>query len=102
MDKITQALGAFQNVENYGGVKNQFLLHHEHGIVFQSYESIIVVQVGGKTYLGEHWDYSRTTSKYRNMFLRETTQEIKAKIDSGEYRMLEHAPKDVFLNDLEK
>ena len=29
--------------------------------------------------------YSKTTSKYRNMFLGETTKETQKKINSGEY-----------------
>ena len=55
---------------------------------FQSYDSIIVYidnYVGG-TYLDQkYWNYSKTTSKYRNKFLGETTKETQAKIDSGDY-----------------
>jgi len=60
---------------------------------FQSYRSIIVVKTVweestdielDKTY----WDYSVTTSKYRNQFLGETKKETQAKIDSGEYRLV--------------
>ena len=32
-----------------------------------------------------YWNYSKTTSKYRNIFLNETTKETKKKIKSGEY-----------------
>lgn len=57
--------------------------------VFQSYDSIIVVMHDGKTYLdSNHWDYSRTTSKYRNDFLNETKKETLAKINSGEYKLV--------------
>lgn len=55
---------------------------------FQSYDSIIVYidNYLGRTYLDQkYWNYSRTTSKYRNQFLGETTKETQAKIDSGEY-----------------
>lgn len=56
---------------------------------FQSYDSIIVKKVyGGRldVYLDrKYWNYSVTTSKYRNQFLGETTKETQAKIDSGEY-----------------
>ena len=71
---------------------------------FQSYDSIIATiedilgpatdsqSPNRKEYLGErvtldknYWDYSRTTSKYRNQFLCETTKETQAKIKSGEY-----------------
>ena len=40
----------------------------------------IVVELDAKK-----WDYSVTTSKYRNRFLGETTAQTKAKIKSGEY-----------------
>ena len=34
-----------------------------------------------------YWNYSRTTSKYRNMFLNETTEETKRKIKDGTYKL---------------
>ena len=58
----------------------------------QSYDSIIVrrcenEEVFSKNiYLDQkYWNYSKTTSKYRNKFLGETTKETQAKIDSGDY-----------------
>ena len=52
---------------------------------FQSYDSTIV-KMADKIYLDAYyWDYSVTTSKYRNQFLGETKKETQAKIDSGEY-----------------
>ena len=57
---------------------------------FQSYNSIIVIKdyKKGKTTLDDYyWNYSRTTSKYRNMFLNETTQETKKKIKEGIYKL---------------
>jgi hypothetical protein len=55
---------------------------------FQSYDSIIVKDCGGEITLDYYyWDYSRTTSKYRNQFLGETKAETQAKIDSGEYKL---------------
>lgn len=67
--------------------KNQFtLINEETGErFFLSYDSIIVKIHKGKVTLGKHWNYSKTTSKYRNMFLGETTKETQAKLDSGEY-----------------
>ena len=60
----------------------------------QSYDSIIVrrcenEEVFSKNiYLDQkYWNYSKTTSKYRNKFLGETTKETQAKIDSGEYTL---------------
>ena len=69
---------------------------------FQSYNSIIAI----KEYKPErysyavpeeyktnvtldeyYWNYSRTTSKYRNIFLNETTEETKRKIKEGIYKL---------------
>lgn len=69
---------------------NQFEIKDDNGNeFFQSYESIIVkIDASGKVYLDENfWDYSKTTSKHRNIFLGETTKETKAKIKSGEYTL---------------
>ena len=81
-----------QNITNTRGnkVANQFIIFDSEYTAFQSYESIIVKTgfVDGKrqVWLDErYWDYSRTTSKYRNQFLGETSAETKAKINSGEY-----------------
>ena len=68
-------------------VMNHFILYNEKTgeRFFQSYDSIIVKIHKGKVTLGEDWKYSITTSKYRNLFLGETTKETQAKLDSGEY-----------------
>ena len=78
-------------------VPNQFVIEHDDGKTrtryFQSYQTIIVKDVleyaegqMWKTYLDKYkWNCSRTTSKYRNQFLDETTKETKKKIKSGEY-----------------
>jgi hypothetical protein len=72
-----------ENVLTYGG-------HYAESevVYFQSYKSIIVRQCNGKTELDDtFWDYSKTTGKYRNIFLGETKAETQKKIDSGEYIM---------------
>jgi len=84
-------------------IPNQFILSEGETEVFQSYKSIIVkrgyltIEEANKNphvkewksfniYLDvNYWNYSSTTSKYRNMFLGETTKETKAKIANGEY-----------------
>jgi len=78
-------------VENMVGsngnkVPNQFIIEDDEGrVFFQSYDSIIVKVEFNKIELDEkYWDYSATTSKYRNKFLEMTTKEIKEKIKSGE------------------
>lgn len=74
-------------------VPNQFIIKTEEDTIFQSYDSIIVkiFDCGGVrfTLLDEtYWNYSKTTAKYRNQFLGETTKQIQAKIDNGTYRLV--------------
>jgi hypothetical protein len=85
-----------QNFKNNKGnrVKNQFIIFDDNGNqFFQSYNSIIVkisFENGKrKVYLdAEKWDYSKTTGKYRNQFLRETKKETEQKIKTGEYILI--------------
>ena len=73
--------------ENFNGVKNQFLISTSDGLYLQSYNSIIAFKSkDGKTYLDDYyWDYSKTTGKYRNMFLNETKKDTENKIKDGTY-----------------
>lgn len=77
-------------------VANQFIIRVGNQTYFQSYKSIIVKKyfcdsancfnehiVLDKTY----WNYSVTTSKYRNEFLGENTKETRVKIESGDYTL---------------
>lgn len=73
-------------------VANQFILHTPEATFFQSYNSIIVkttFENGERiTYLDEYyWNYSRTTSKYRSLFLGENTKETEQKIKDGKYKL---------------
>ena len=70
-------------------VANQFVIYTNYGTYFQSYNSVIALRDNnGKITLDDYyWDYSRTTSKYRNEFLGEGTVDTRAKIDSGEYEL---------------
>ncbi len=73
---------------NGRAVPNQLLIRTDEGVYFQSYKSIIAFKPygEGKTVLDrETWDYSVTTGRYRNLFLRESKAETEAKIKSGEY-----------------
>lgn len=82
-----------KNITNANGraVPNQFIIDGEAGhVYFQSYNSIIVDRyytAGQKIVKLDRnkWDYSKTTSRYRNLFLGETKKETQAKIDTGEY-----------------
>lgn len=81
-----------ENMESTRGNKiaNQFIIKTDEGVYFQSYNSIIVFKpFEGKTQLDDStWDYSVTTGKYRNQFLNENKKETQAKIDSGEYELV--------------
>lgn len=70
----------------YRAVKNQFLIYTDEGIYFQSYETVIAyIPKEGQTLLDKSWDCSKTTSKYRAIFLNEDTKTTREKIESGEY-----------------
>ena len=72
---------------NGNKVTNQFIIYCDDKTVFQSYNSVIAIKYGnGKTELdAKFWNYSKTTGKYRNIFLGETKKETEKKISSGEY-----------------
>ena len=73
---------------NGNKIANQFIIYTKTAKYFQSYDSIIVKKTNKVTYLDSYyWDYSPTTSKYRNIFLGETTKETEAKIKSGQYKL---------------
>jgi len=68
---------------------NQLVITGDDGAeYFQSYKSIIVKKENGKVYLDEYYyNYSITTSRYRNQYLGCTTKELKDRIKSGEYTL---------------
>jgi len=71
-------------------VANQFIIDGPFGATtFQSYQTVIArKEADGRVVLDRgSWDYSVTTSKYRNQFLGESKKETKAKIDSGVYEL---------------
>ena len=85
-----------ENIVNSNGNKvvNQFIIRNDrdNSLIFQSYNSVVceVFMNGGLgfekvVHFGKNWDYSKTTGKYRNIFLGETKKETEAKIKSGEY-----------------
>jgi len=77
-----------ENITSRAGnaVKNQFIITTDTATLFQSYSTVIVKKEAGKVYIDKNdWDYSRTTGKYRNIFLNETKKETEKKIASGEY-----------------
>lgn len=81
-------------------VANQFVISAEDGRYFQSYNTIIVKVVtmcGGEgvgfynqLYLDEnYWNYSRTTSKYRNQFTGLSTKETEQGIKDGSIKLVD-------------
>jgi hypothetical protein len=77
-------------ISNKGNaIANQFLIYANNGVYFQSYKSIIALkQNDGTIVLSEkYWDYSKTTSKYRNIFLGETSDQTKYQIKIGNYKL---------------
>ena len=84
---------------NGNKVANQFIVTDEDANeYFQSYNSMIVKKVyrfsdeKNTTEIildKKFWNFSNTTSKYRNKFLNETTKETIAKIKSGEYKLVD-------------
>lgn len=99
---LKKRLKGFARISNmqspaYNGdtVANQFIIRFDNGRVFQSYQSIIAVELdsdkGTQTYLTDKWDYSVTTGKYRKIFLGETKKETEEKLKTGEYKLLKDA-----------
>jgi len=82
--KVSNMCGPNGNV-----VKNQFEISiNSVGIYFQSYDSIIAIKTPDGIVLDKnYWDYSVTTGRYRNIFLRECKKDTELKIKSGEYKI---------------
>lgn len=71
-------------------VKNQFIISDNGSTVFQSYQTTIAKIENGQVYLDVNsWDYSKTTGRYRNLFLGEKKAETLKKIESGEYKLID-------------
>lgn len=74
-------------------VANQFIITDGVKVTFQSYDSEIVTidYDNGTIFVGNNWDYSTTTGKYRNMFMHEnyfyemeTKKGFQKVLDAGE------------------
>jgi hypothetical protein len=76
-------------ISNLNGAPNQFIITTEEATFFQSYKTVIVREdKNGTITLDEKfWDYSKTTGKYRNIFLNEDRKATEKKIKSGEYKL---------------
>lgn len=51
-------------------VANQYLIETDSGELFQSYRTPIAKNEGGRFTISSNWNYSVTTSKYFNQWLR--------------------------------
>ncbi|CAB4204154.1 hypothetical protein UFOVP1384_31 [uncultured Caudovirales phage] len=74
-------------------VANQFIINDSEFTLFQSYDSVIIKTTfeDGKrvVYLdSNYWDYSKTTGKYRNLFLGENKKATELKIKNNIYKLI--------------
>jgi len=85
MDNVSQLISTSSN----RAIANQFIVSTPEGVYFQSYKSkVVFAPYNGKVQLDiDKWNYSRTTGRYRNQFLGETTKETQKKIDNGTYEL---------------
>jgi len=76
---------------NGNKIANQFTIQAENGLYFQSYNTVIAFKpIGGTLQLDkEAWNYSTTTSKYRNIFTGLTTKETEQRIKSGDIELVD-------------
>jgi hypothetical protein len=83
-------LKKIENLTSSRGKKivNQFIITNEEGQFFQSYESIIAFKPNDqmKPILLDckYWNFSSTTSKYRNQFLKCENKDIKKMTKDGD------------------
>ena len=94
MKRVSTILKNVPQIENFqssngSDVPNQFKIITEDGVFFQSYTTIIAAKLNdGTIILDENaWDYSRTTGKYRNDFLRMNKKETLELIESGSIKL---------------
>lgn len=67
---------------------NQFEIVTTEGRMFQSYQTkIAFIANDGTVTLNEVYDHSKTTGKYRNMFLGEDKKATDRAVKNGEYRV---------------
>lgn len=82
-----------KSTKTYNPVPNQFEIHTDKYIYFQSYSTIIAKKQRGfmgKTTLDKNsWDYSKTTLKYLKTFLgtNKSKKEIEKDIKQGIYKL---------------
>jgi len=75
-------------------VTKQYIIETNEYILFQSYDSPVVMVSYGAIYIWDDAFFSTTTGKYRNLFLGEDKKETVAKLKSGEYIAVDFNPED--------
>ena len=70
-------------------LKEQYTYNIGKNEYFSSCGGVIVAKRENGIFLDfRFWNYDKITRKYRNLFLDKTSLEIKAKIKSGEYKLV--------------
>jgi hypothetical protein len=77
-----------KSLKSYREIANQFKIYNNGIKYFQSYDTVIVkINRKGEIFLDHAWDCSNTTSRYRAIYLGETTAETRKKIEKGNYKV---------------
>ena len=83
---------SIQNMKtNSGGyASNQFIVYSTEGVYFISYQSVIAFKpINSITkYIGNDYDYSRTTMRYLQKFLGHDIKETRKRLEAGVYKKL--------------
>lgn len=56
---------------------NKYSLYFSNGVIHCSYGKPVVVKLGGKIFLTNYHNYSKTTAKHRNQFLNTDSKSFK-------------------------
>ena len=89
--KLIKELELFEKISHFDTLKstalNQVEIQFENGKLFYSYETPIAAVLNGEIYLEkDYWNFSRTTAKYRTVFLGCSTKELQSKIQQNEIK----------------
>lgn len=92
---VTRRTGMLNSKTQKPVANHQILTDDSTGCVYlQSYDSIVcMIDSVGRIFLNHKvYDYSKTTKKYRNMFLGLTTKELNRQIINGTIKMIPFNP----------
>ena len=90
---ILKEIPKTQNMTSNNGndILNQIIIRTNNGMFFQSYNTIIAAILrDGRMLLDKNkWDYSKTTSIYRNQFLQIDKRETERLIKEGKIKLVD-------------